>query len=94
MSVDVGISLNTLANMTDTFSGAEIEHTANEAGLLAIKEAIKIETPTETLRISQEYFIQSINHIKKSRQTSSQTKADHQPTTILSPFQILSPAIF
>jgi transitional endoplasmic reticulum ATPase len=93
MSVDVGISLNTLADMTDTFSGAEIEHTANEAGILAVKEAIKNQTSTESLRISQEHFIQSINHIKKCRQITSQTKADHQPTTILSPFQLLSPAI-
>jgi AAA+ superfamily predicted ATPase len=74
MSVDEGISLDALANLTDGFSGAEIEHAASEAGLLAIKDSIKNETPAESVKISKENFIRSIDQIRTSSQTTPQTK--------------------
>ncbi len=93
MSVSEDIKADKLSEMTTGFSGAEVEHVTNEAGLMAIKEAIKDNTQAESVKISQEHFIRSINHIRKSRQASPQTKADRQTTTILSPFKFLSPAI-
>ncbi len=60
-----------LAQITDGFSGAEIEHTANEAGLLAIKEAISKNTPSEKIKISKKHFMNAIHHIKNTKSPAS-----------------------
>jgi SpoVK/Ycf46/Vps4 family AAA+-type ATPase len=54
-----------LADLTSNLSGAEIVHITNEAGLLAVKEAIANNTPAETIRISTKHFRQVINNTKQ-----------------------------
>jgi AAA+ superfamily predicted ATPase len=54
----------TLADITSGLSGAEIEHITNEAGLLAVKEAIANNAPAETVRICTRHFQHVINNIR------------------------------
>jgi transitional endoplasmic reticulum ATPase len=51
---DVAVSV--LADLTKSRSGAEIEHLVNEAGLLAIKEAIAHNLPPDEIRLTMEHF--------------------------------------
>ena len=62
-----------LAAITEEFSGAEIEHATNEADLLAVKEAIASNIPTEAIQITAEHFLKSIRNIKQH------TKPFHYP---------------
>jgi SpoVK/Ycf46/Vps4 family AAA+-type ATPase len=73
MPVAENVRSDKLAAITDGFSGAEIEHAANEAGLLAVKEAIKNQTPPESIQISEKHFMQSINNIKKTKSNPTST---------------------
>ncbi len=45
--------------------GAYIEHVADEAGLLGIKEVITRNIFVEAIQISTEHFLKSIGHIKQ-----------------------------
>ena len=65
MPVAEDVQADKLAAITEEFSGAEIEHATNEAGLLAVKEAIVNQTPIESIQVSEKHFLQSINNIKK-----------------------------
>jgi ATP-dependent 26S proteasome regulatory subunit len=67
MPVAENVRANKLAAITENFSGAEIEHAANEAGLLAVKEAIKNQTLPESVQVLEKHFLQSINNIKKTK---------------------------
>jgi len=54
-----------LVKVTSDFSGAEIEHVVNEAGLLAIKDAITKQIPTHSLHVSISHLLRAvINHRK------------------------------
>ncbi len=66
MPVAEDVRPDTLANLTSGFSGAEIEHLVNEAGLLAVKKAIAQNIPADTVRISANHFRQAINSNKAS----------------------------
>jgi len=91
MSTCANIHIDTLADMTEGFSGAQIEHATNEAGLLAVKEAIKNQSPTETVSISQEHLLQAIHQIKQRLPSISNPKIIQQPTAaILSPLESFS----
>jgi transitional endoplasmic reticulum ATPase len=65
------VQMEALANLTHGFSGAEIEHIANEAGLLAVKEAIANNTPADAVQISARHFQQVINHNKRHSNTAA-----------------------
>jgi ATP-dependent 26S proteasome regulatory subunit len=67
MPVAEDVLADNLAAITDGFSGAEIEHAANEAGLLAVKEAIKNQTPPESIQVLEKHFLQSIKNIRKTK---------------------------
>ncbi len=66
MPVAEDVQADKLAAITEEFSGAEIEHTTNEAGLLAVKEAIINQTSPEFIQVLEKHFLQSINNIKKT----------------------------
>ncbi len=66
MPVAEDVRAGKLASITEEFSGAEIEHATNEAGLLAVKEAIKNQTPPVSIQVLEKHFLQSINNIKKT----------------------------
>ena len=59
------IRIETLADLIHGLSGAEIEHIANEAGLLAIKESLAHNTPANSVQITAGHFLQAINIAKK-----------------------------
>jgi SpoVK/Ycf46/Vps4 family AAA+-type ATPase len=73
MPVSEDVRACKLAAITEELSGAEIEHAANEAGLLAVKEAIASSIPTEAIQITAEHFLQAIRNIKQH------TKPSHYP---------------
>jgi SpoVK/Ycf46/Vps4 family AAA+-type ATPase len=52
------VEVSVLADLTKGRSGAEIEHLVNEAGLLAIKEAIAGNISPTEIRMSIRYFQQ------------------------------------
>ncbi len=56
MPTDEGVQVDVLADLTSGLSGAEISHLTNEAGLLAIKEAIANNIPAETVRVCARHF--------------------------------------
>ncbi len=58
-----------LADLTHGFSGAEIEHIANEAGLLAIKESLAHNIPTDSIQITASHFLQVINTFQANQST-------------------------
>jgi AAA+ superfamily predicted ATPase len=91
MSVCENIQIHELAEITDSFSGAEIEHAINEAGLLAIKEALKNNPPTTPVKISTEHLLRSISHIKKTMPTKTKIAHATHPATIVSPYKYFSP---
>jgi len=49
-----------LASLTGGLSGAQIEHVANEAGLLAVKEALVRQLPAEAVRVQPDHFLRAI----------------------------------
>jgi SpoVK/Ycf46/Vps4 family AAA+-type ATPase len=59
------VQTEVLTDLTSGLSGAEIEHITNEAGLLAVKEAIANNTPAEAVQVSNRHFLQVINSIKQ-----------------------------
>jgi transitional endoplasmic reticulum ATPase len=61
MPVAENVSADKLAALTEGLSGAQIEHIINEAGLLAVKEAIADSTPAETVKVCAQHFLQAIN---------------------------------
>ncbi|MBI5787313.1 MAG: 26S protease regulatory subunit, partial [Candidatus Schekmanbacteria bacterium] len=65
MPVAENVSADNLAALTAGFSGAGIAHLTNEAGLLAIKEAIANNTPADAVKISASHFLQAITCIRK-----------------------------
>jgi transitional endoplasmic reticulum ATPase len=65
MPIAENVSADKLAATTEGLSGAEIEHLANEAGLLAVKEAIANNTPADSVQISAKHFMKAINNIKR-----------------------------
>jgi transitional endoplasmic reticulum ATPase len=73
MPVAENVRTDKLAAITEEFSGAEIEHATNEAGLLAVKEAIASNIPTEAIQITAEHFLKAIRNIKQH------TKPSHYP---------------
>jgi transitional endoplasmic reticulum ATPase len=70
MPVAENVWADKLAAITDGFSGAEIEHAANEAGLLAVKEAIKNQISPESIQVPEKHFLQSIKNIKNIKKTT------------------------
>jgi len=52
-----------LASVTSGLSGAQIEHVANEAGLLAVKEALVSHRPAADVRVRQAHFVRAIASI-------------------------------
>jgi transitional endoplasmic reticulum ATPase len=60
MPVSGDVSLDHLASLTQGFSGAQIEHVANEAGLLAVKEALTRQLPAEAVRVQPGHFLRAI----------------------------------
>ncbi len=65
MPVAGDVQATKLAALTNGFSGAEIEHLTNEAGLLAVKEAIAQNIPADTVRVCASHFLNAINNVKK-----------------------------
>ena len=53
-----------LAKLTKTLSGAQVEHVVNEAGLLAIKEAIASQLPTEAVRVGQKHLLCAADSVR------------------------------
>jgi len=49
-----------LAAVTAGFTGAQIEHIVNEAGLLAVKETLARQLPADAARVCQEHFLRAI----------------------------------
>ncbi len=66
MPIAKNVQAEKLSELTPGFSGAEIEHLTNEAGLLAVKEAIAQNIPADIVRISANHFRQAINSNKAS----------------------------
>jgi len=60
MPVADDISPDHLAGETRGLSGAQIEHVANEAGLLAVKEALTRQLPAEAIRVQPDHFLRAI----------------------------------
>ncbi len=56
MPVAEDVRPEALAALTAGFTGAQIEHIVNEAGLLAVKEAIAGQLPTDGVRVSMRHF--------------------------------------
>ena len=49
-----------LAAMTASFTGAQIEHIVNEAGLLAVKETLSQQLPGDAARVRPDHFLRAI----------------------------------
>ena len=49
-----------LAARTAGFTGAQIEHLVNEAGLLAVKETLTQQLPTDAARVRPDHFLRAI----------------------------------
>jgi transitional endoplasmic reticulum ATPase len=82
MPVAENILASRLSTITDGFSGAEIEHVANEAGLLAVKEAIKNQTPPESIQVSDKHSSnRSITSEKPNRIPSRPFFSTEQPSS-------------
>jgi len=62
MPIAEDVSADKLAATTEGLSGAEIEHLTNEAGLLAVKEAIAQNIPAEAVKVSNKHFRQALNN--------------------------------
>jgi len=72
MSTANDIHPKTLADLISDLSGAKIEHIANEAGLLAVKESIAKQIPTHSLHVSISHLLQAvINHRKHAAPPAS-----------------------
>ena len=52
------------AAMTVGFSGAQIEHIVNEAGLLAVKETLAQQRPTDAARVCPDHFLRAIAAVR------------------------------
>jgi transitional endoplasmic reticulum ATPase len=61
------VHIDNLAAITNGFSCAEIEHVTNEAGLLAVKEAIAQNIPAEVVQITAKHFLNAIDCIRKQK---------------------------
>jgi len=70
MPVAESVRPDHLASLTGVLSGAQIEHVANEAGLLAVKEALVRQLPAEAVRVQPDHFLRAIaglGRIRRSR---------------------------
>ena len=56
------VSAADLARNTKGFTGAEIEHLVNEAGLAAIKEAVAKKLPVDSVQLRREHFASNLRH--------------------------------
>jgi transitional endoplasmic reticulum ATPase len=61
MPVADDVQIENLADIVPALSGAEIEHLVNEAGLLAVKEAITNNVSTDAVQVSINHFLQTAN---------------------------------
>ena len=60
MPVAADVRPDALAARTAGFTGAQIEHAVNEAGLLAVKEAVVHQLAADSVRVSMEHFQHAI----------------------------------
>ena len=51
---------------TRGFCGAQVEHVANEAGLLAVREAVASDQAPEAVRVSLSHFLAAIEAARHS----------------------------
>jgi len=66
MPVADDVRAEALATRTRGFSGAQIEHIANEAGLLAVKEALSKQLATDAVRVRQEHFLTALGAVRRA----------------------------
>jgi ATP-dependent 26S proteasome regulatory subunit len=52
-----GVRVDDLPARTPGFSGAEAEHVANQVGLIAVKEAVAENLPTDAVTVRLEHFL-------------------------------------
>jgi AAA+ superfamily predicted ATPase len=57
-----------LALATPDFSGADLEHFVNEAGLLAVKQAIATQSPPEAARVRRADFVRALALLGETQQ--------------------------
>jgi len=60
MPVEDDVQTGRLADLTRGLSGAEIEHVANEAGLLPVKDALAQQAPHEYVHVRLRHFMRTI----------------------------------
>ena len=60
MKVHSDIDPHELARLTPGFSGAQIELSCREAGMVCVKEAVRMQTPLETVRVRVDHFGKAI----------------------------------
>ena len=63
-NVQAGVTALALAKLTKSLSGAQVEHVVNEAGLLAIKEAITAQLPTEAVRVGLKHLLRAADSVR------------------------------
>jgi len=66
MRVSAAVNPADLAAATPGFSGAQIEYTCREAGLLCIKQALRIGAPPESVEILPRHFSDAVRSINQS----------------------------
>jgi len=71
MPVADDVAPGRLAAMTKGLSGAQIEHITNQAGLLAIKEAIAGNAPPDSVVVCKGHFQQAIDSLLPSRRAAT-----------------------
>jgi len=64
MPVANDVLADDLAARTPGLSGAQIEHVVNEAGLLAVKETLTQQLPTDAARVCPGHFLQAIAAVR------------------------------
>ena len=60
MKVRSDVDPDELARLTPGFSGAQIELSCREAGMVCVKEAVGVQTPLETVRVRVDHFGKAI----------------------------------
>ena len=71
-----------LASLTPGLTGADIAHVCQQAVLLCVKDASRMEEPPEDLAISREHFQQAVGDISggDTNHRNSSTPHDPEPT--------------
>ncbi len=83
MSIAEDVRADKLAAITEKFSGDEIEHAVNEASLLAVKEAIASNIPTEAYPNHCRTFLESYPQHQATHQTFPLPRPPDRPNFII-----------